>query len=121
MTQQGKYWKRCDNCIERCPGVICADGVNPNLQPAKFELIKLPDQGENVVAIKTDMGRLLELHDCGQTCGRVVSSQGVGLSKQFILEKLPPPYEPPQRDRSRKTRWQPPSYAPIVISYDGTG
>lgn len=119
QTVEGKYWKRCANCFERCPGIVCADGVNPDLQPAKFVLIKngevTPDGAS--VSIKTDMGRLLELHDCAQSCGRIVASLGVGLNRQFVLEKLPPSYEPPQRVRERTRKFRVPSYAPLNIAF----
>jgi hypothetical protein len=116
QTVEGKYWKRCANCFERCPGIICADGVNPNLQPAKFVLIKNADEIDSV-SIKTDMGRLLEMHDCEQSCGRIVASLGVGLNRQFVIEKLPPPYTPPVRVRKRTKRWHVPSYAPMTIPF----
>jgi hypothetical protein len=141
QTESGKYWKRCENCFERCPGIICADGVNPNLQPAKFVLIKnhsgtgAGDDGSGhstihhvpgatgdvvsgpTVSIKTDTGRMLEMHECDQTCGRVVASLGVGLNRQFVIEKLPPPYEPPVRVRHPTKKFRVPSSAPIIIPF----
>lgn len=119
QTVEGKYWKRCANCFERCPGIVCADGVNPNLQPAKFVLIKNGEQPPEVatVSIKTDTGRLLEMHDCEQSCGRIVASLGVGLNRQFVIEPLPPPYTPPERVRAPTKKWHVPSYAPMNIAY----
>jgi hypothetical protein len=114
QTVEGKYWKRCDNCFERCPGIVCADGINPELQPAKFVLIK---NGESLVSIKTDTGRLLEMQDCEQSCGRIVAALGVGLNRQFVIEKLPKPYEPPQRVRRPTKRFRVPSYAPMTIAF----
>lgn len=111
----GKYWKRCNNCFNLCPDIICADGVNPDIQPAKFVLIK---NGDGTVSIKSDMGRLLELQHCAQSCGRIIASQGVGINRQFVMEKLPPPYTPPVRvDRQPTKKFVPPSYAPIIIPY----
>lgn len=115
-TVEGKYWKRCANCVELCPGIVCADGVNPRLQPSKFVLIKNGDE-LNSISIKTDTGRLLELHDCSQSCGRIVAALGVGLNRQFVIEKLPPPYQAPQRVRRPTKRFTPPSYAPISIGF----
>lgn len=114
QTVNGKYWKRCANCFERCPGIICADGLNARLQPAKFVLLK---QGNGIVSIKTDTGRLLEPTDCQQSCGRIIASMGVGQNKQFVVEKLPPPYTPPQRERKRTKKFILPSYAPIIIPF----
>lgn len=111
----GKYWKRCDNCVDLCPNIICADGENPDLQPAKFVLIK---NGDGTVSIKTDMGRMLELQDCAQSCGRIVASQGLGINRQFVIEKLPPPYSPPERlNRAPTKKFIAPSYAPISIPF----
>lgn len=113
-TIDGSYWKRCENCFEQCPNIICADGVNSNLQPAKFVLIK---NGDGTISIVTDTGRLFELQECDQTCGRIISAQGAGINKQFTIEKLPPPYQVPNPIRKKTTRFISPSYAPISIPY----
>ena len=116
-TSTGKYLKRCANCFERCPNVICADGINPTLQEAKFVLIKT-DDGRNGIAIKADTGRLLEINECGQSCGRVLAALGVGQrNSQFRIEILPPPYQPPVRQRQQTKKFLVPSYAPISIGY----
>jgi hypothetical protein len=117
QTTSGKYWKRCENCFERCPGIICADGVNVNLQPAKFVLIKRSDVSGPLISIKTDTGRMLEMHECDQSCGRVVASLGVGLNRQFVIEKLPPPYKPPVRVRQPTKKFRAPSSAPTIIPF----
>jgi hypothetical protein len=82
-TYDGKYWKRCAECINSCPHTICADGINPNLQTHKFVLIKNgktqtndPTAVDNTISIKTDNGRLLEGHlrrRCTCTCCRLAS------------------------------------------------
>lgn len=105
----GLAWKRCNNCVENCPNIICSDGINSKLQSAKFELVKL---GSNRVSIKTDIGTYLDLNECSQQCGKVVSGVGSGI---FILEPLP--------RRSLKNAKQTAivpvkSYAPIVIPYN---
>lgn len=114
-TLTGHYLKRCANCFERCPNVICADGINPKLQEAKFVLIK---HGNNGISIKADTGRLLEINECGQSCGRVLAALGVGVNSEFRIEKLPPPYNPPQRQRKQTKKFLVPSYAPIMIPYN---
>ena len=116
-TIEGKYWKRCENCFERCPNIMCADGINEKLQPAKFVLIK---NGDGTVSIETDTGRLFELQECDQSCGRIVAAQGLGLNKQFVIEKLPPPYQVPTPHRKRTMRFIPPSYAPMIIPFQET-
>jgi hypothetical protein len=87
-TSTGKYWKRCAECIQNCPHIICADGINPNLQTHKFVLIKNGDGGDNSISIKTDNGRLLEISDCNQTCGKVVTALGLNASNTFNMEKI---------------------------------
>ncbi len=114
QTIEGKYWKRCEFCFEQCPNIICADGVNKDLQPAKFVLIK---NGDGTISIETDTGRLLELQECDQSCGRIIAAQGVGQNKQFVIEKLPPQYYPPNPIRKQTTKFVMPSYAPMIILY----
>lgn len=116
-TSTGHYLKRCANCFERCPNVICADGINPKLQEAKFVLIKHGD-GNNGISIKADTGRLLEINECGQKCGRVLAALGVGINGEFRIEKLPPLYQPPKRQREQTKKFLVPSYAPITIPYN---
>ena len=89
-TAHGKYWKRCAECIENCPHVICSDGINPNLQTHKFVLIKNRDDNDTV-SIKTDNGRLLEVTECDQTCGKVVTALGLNQSNTFTIEKVVSP------------------------------
>jgi len=113
-TIEGKYWKRCANCFESCPNIICADGINPNLQPAKFVLIK---NGDNTVSIKTDTDRLLEMQDCEQSCGRIVAALGVGINRQFIMEKVEPQHVSYQRSRAPTKKFVAPSYAPLIIPF----
>lgn len=84
-TSEGFYWKRCAECIQNCPHTICADGINPNLQTHKFVLIKNRDE---TISIKTDNGRILEITDCDQTCGKVVTALGLNQSNTFIVEKI---------------------------------
>lgn len=110
----GLYWKRCNNCVQDCPNIICSDGVNGKLQPAKFDMIK-PTRNSNVVAFRTDIGTFIDINQCDQQCGRVVSGVG-GLNTTFRMEILnsinvnangnanPPSY----------ARWR--GYAPISIS-----
>jgi hypothetical protein len=113
-TGEGKYWKRCSNCFESCPNIICADGINPNLQPAKFVLIK---NGDNTVSIKTDTDRLMEMQECEQSCGRIVAALGVGINRQFIMEKVEPQHVIYQRNRAPTKKFVMPSYAPIIIPF----
>jgi hypothetical protein len=113
-TVNGKYWKRCSNCFESCPNIICGDGINPNLQPSKFELIK---NGDGTVSIKTDTGRLLELQECEQSCGRIIAALGVGINKQFVIEKIEAPQVSYERDRKPTHKFVPPSYAPLIIPF----
>jgi hypothetical protein len=95
-TQEGKYWKRCAQCIPLCPHTICCDGVNPNLQTHKFVLLKNQHdrEHENSVSIKTDNGRLLEVTNCDQTCGKIVTALGLNTTSRFIIEIIPPPVIP---------------------------
>lgn len=93
-TADGEYWKRCARCIPLCPHTICSDGINSKLQTHKFILIKNRD---GTVSFKTDNGRLLEITECDQTCGKVVTALGLynkGNSKDFIIEKIPRPVIP---------------------------
>lgn len=115
-TYDGHYWKRCDNCFNLCPNIICADGVNANLQTSKFVLIKNDDSVKSV-SIKTDTGRMFETQNCEQSCGEIIAAQGVGINKQFVIEKLPPPYTPPVRDRKPTKKFLMPSYAPLIIPF----
>jgi len=89
-TATGKYWKRCAECIQNCPHVICADGINPNLQTHKFVLVKNSDD-TNSVSIKTDNGRFLEISECDQTCGKIVSALGLNVSDTFKMEIVDSP------------------------------
>jgi hypothetical protein len=115
----GKFWKRCNNCVHLCSDIICSDAINPRLQPAKFVLIKLGD----TISIKTDTGRLLDVMECEQTCGRVVAavSTGVDWNKghyqtgQFTIEKLPRIPAPIVEDRSPTKKIIVPSYAAISL------
>ena len=124
-TFEGKYWKRCEFCFDRCPNIICADGVNGDLQPSKFVLIKNGGDGSGdgsgdgaeSISIKTDTGRLLETQECEQTCGKIISAIGVGNNSEFIIEKLPHPYVPPQRVREPTKKFVMPSYAPLIIPF----
>lgn len=86
-TVDGKYWKRCAKCIPLCPHTICSDGINPNLQTHKFVLIKNND-GNETISIKTDNGRLLEVTDCNQTCGKIITALGLNLGNNFMIEKV---------------------------------
>lgn len=82
-----KWLKRCASCINGCPHVICGDGLNPDLQTHKFVLIKNDD---GTVSIKTDNDRLMEVTECNQSCGRIITA--IGLNHQttrFNLELLP--------------------------------
>lgn len=82
-----KWLKRCAECINGCSHVICGDGLNPTLQTHKFELIKNRD---GTVSIKTDNDRLMEVTECGQTCGRVITAIGLNHhTTRFNLEFLP--------------------------------
>ena len=97
-TYDGKYWKRCAECINGCPNVICADGINPNLQTHKFVLIKNgktqtndPTAIDNTISIKTDNGRLLEVTDCNQSCGKIITALGLNSSSSFIVERIATP------------------------------
>lgn len=91
-TSTGKYWKRCAECIPLCPHTICSDGINPNLQTHKFVLIKNHHNRDdlNSVSIKTDNGRLLEVTECEQTCGKVITALGLNSNSNFIIEIIPP-------------------------------
>jgi hypothetical protein len=87
-TSDGKYWKRCAECLHLCPHTICSDGINPNLQTHKFVLIK---NRNGTVSIKTDNGRLLEVTECEQTCGEIITALGLNISNNFIVEKIQQP------------------------------
>ena len=100
-TADGKYWKRCAECISLCPHVICADGINPNLQTHKFVLIKNNDN-QNSISIKTDNGRLLEVSDCNQTCGKIITALGLNSSSNFIAEKVISPVVAVQKKQPLK-------------------
>jgi hypothetical protein len=116
----GLFWKRCNNCVNLCPNVICGDGINKNLQASKFVLIKTPGHAGDSVEIKTDLGRVLELTECNQQCGRVLASLGVGLNKQFFIEKLPNRHQQsPIIPDTPITIVNQPFYAPINIPYTG--
>jgi hypothetical protein len=95
-TAHGKYWKRCSECIQNCPHVICSDGINPNLQTHKFVLIKNRDNIDSI-SIKTDNGRLLEVTDCDQSCGKVVTALGLNASNTFVLERVIAPVITPHK------------------------
>lgn len=117
-TRSGEYWKRCANCVERCPGVICADGRNPWLAPARFRLVKNDDGS---VSLMTDTGRMIEAHACGQRCGRILASLGVGINRQFYVERLRDaepriasvPYVPPRSAAPNRAR----GYEPVSIPF----
>lgn len=82
-----RWLKRCSECMHGCKDAICADGLNNNLQTHRFELIKNRDGS---VSIKTDSGKLMEITECDQTCGRIVTAMGLNThTTKFILEFLP--------------------------------
>lgn len=82
-----KWLKRCSECINSCKHVICADGLNPNLQTQKFVLLKNRD---GTVSIKTDNDRLMEITECNQSCGPIVSAMGLNPhTTNFTIEFLP--------------------------------
>ncbi len=82
-----KWLKRCGQCLHGCENIICADGLNPNLQTHKFILIKNDD---GTISIKTDNDRLMEVTECNQTCGNVITAMGLNTqSSKFNLEMLP--------------------------------
>lgn len=82
-----KWLKRCSQCLHGCDHIICADGLNPTLQTHKFVLIKNRD---GTVSIKTDNDRLMEVTECNQTCGRVITAMGLNHhTTRFNLEMLP--------------------------------
>lgn len=85
-TYNSKYLKRCSKCVNDCDNVICGDGINPNLQTHKFVLIKNTDE---TISIKTDNGRFLDLTECNQTCGKVITTIGLSQDSRFIIEKIP--------------------------------
>jgi hypothetical protein len=114
-TYDGRYWKRCENCFNRCPNIICADGINQNLAPAKFVLIKNGDSA-HTVSIKTDIERLFETQNCEQSCGEIIAAMGVGTNKQFRIEKLPETVKAWNQHTPHK-RFRMPSYAPIIIPF----
>lgn len=112
----GKYLKRCSNCVDLCPDIICSDGINPRLQSSKFVLIKLDDG----ISIKTDTGKLLDVLECDQSCGRVVAAVSTGSdwhrsSGQFRIEKLPESPISVRKDRSPRKKFIVPSYAAISL------
>lgn len=84
-TIDGKYLKRCAECVPMCPHTICSDGINPNLQTHKFVLIKNMD---GTISIKTDNGRLFEITECKQTCGKIITALGLNISNDFVIEKV---------------------------------
>ena len=101
-TSDGKYWKRCAQCIHNCPHVICADGINRNLQTHKFVLIKNRDTNDSI-SIKTDNGRLLEVTECDQTCGKVITALGLNQGDTFTIEKvISPVIAPPKKKPLKK-------------------
>jgi len=110
----GLYWKRCNNCVQDCPNIICSDGVNGRLQPAKFELIK-PTRNTNIIAFRTDIGTFLDINQCDQQCGKVVSGVG-GLNATFRVEIIPRVEQHLQHLQhfQHLQRWR--GYAPISIS-----
>ena len=85
-TYSGLYLKRCAGCVHNCPHAICGDGINPNLQTHKFVLIKNRDDS---ISIKTDNGRLLDVTECDQSCGKVITAIGLTESSRFLVEKIP--------------------------------
>lgn len=85
QTMSGAYWKRCRQCLQFCPDTICADGLNKNLRTHKFILIKNRNKS---ISIKTDTGRLLEVSDCNQNCGKIIASIGSGRDQEFIIQKI---------------------------------
>lgn len=99
-TIDGKYWKRCAECIPLCPHTICCDGINPNLQTHKFVLIKNRDKNDTI-SIKTDNGRLLEITDCDQTCGKIITALGLNSASNFTVEKVVSPImiDPPKKSK----------------------
>lgn len=113
-TFDGHYWKRCENCFNRCPNIICADGINSNIQPSKFVLIK---NGDNTVSIKTDTGRLLETQDCEQSCGEIIAALGVGANKTFTIEKIQSTTVTPIVKPIVKNTRGVASYAPMIIPF----
>jgi hypothetical protein len=115
-TWEGLYLKRCSNCFESCPNIICADGVNPKLQTSKFTLIK-HGNAQKSISIKADTGRLLEINECDQNCGRVIAALGVGLNTEFRIEKLPPIPISIKIERKQTMKFLVPSYAPITIPW----
>lgn len=92
-TYNNKYLKRCSKCVNDCDNVICGDGINPNLQTHKFVLIKnnnlLGGNIDDTISIKTDNGRFLDLTECNQTCGKVITTIGLSQDSRFIVEKIP--------------------------------
>ena len=90
-----KWLKRCASCINRCDHVICADGLNPNLQTHKFRLIKNHDK---TISIKTDNGRLMEVTSCDQSCGKIITSLGLNRhTTKFHIEMTP--HQPKQKSQ----------------------
>ncbi len=85
QTMFGTYWKRCRQCLQFCPDTICADGINKNLRTHKFILIKNRNKS---ISIKTDTGRLLEVSDCNQNCGKIIASIGSGRNQDFFIQKI---------------------------------
>ncbi len=72
--------------------------MNPNLQTHKFVLIKNgktqsndPDAVDNTISIKTDNGRLLEVTDCNQSCGKIITALGLNSNSSFMVERIETP------------------------------
>lgn len=84
-TNEFKFLKHCDNCVHECRGAICGDGVNKNLTTHKWHLIKW---GDGTVSIKSNTERMVQRCNCGQTCGTILCTMGVGVTEKFIVEKI---------------------------------
>lgn len=109
-TYDGMFLKRCTKCIEACPHAICADGVNSKLQTHKFVLIKNPDK---TIAIKADNGRMLNITDCRQNCGSIITAQGLNRTNNFVIKMISKKTATiPKRIFSKKTPKQFPSQWP---------
>jgi hypothetical protein len=73
-----------------------------------------PTRDSNIVAFRTDIGTFIDINQCDQQCGRVVSGVG-GLNTTFRMEIL----NQSNANVSRRvippdTHWR--GYAPITIS-----
>lgn len=92
-TYDNKYLKRCARCVNVCDNVMCGDGINPNLQTHRFVLVKNPSTNitTNIttISIKTDNGRFLDLTECEQVCGKIITAIGLSQESRFIFEKIP--------------------------------